>query len=106
METTRFLLLISLGLVLTMIWQAWTEDYGHSDEQSIARSSLEGVEKSNALTTETTTPSLAIEQSATTVEEEDHKEAGKGEKINITTDVLDIAINTVGGTIEYVALKK
>ena len=55
-----------------MIWQAWTEDYGHSDEQSIARSSLEGVEKSNALTTETTTPSLAIEQSATTEEEEDH----------------------------------
>ena len=28
METTRFLLIISLGLVLTMIWQAWMEDYG------------------------------------------------------------------------------
>jgi YidC/Oxa1 family membrane protein insertase len=90
--------------MLTMIWQAWTEDYGRSDEQSITGSSLEGVEKSNAPTTETTTPLLVIEQSATT--EEDHKEAGKGEKINITTDVLDIAINTVGGTIEYVALKK
>ena len=88
-----------------MIWQAWTEEYGYSDEQSITRSPLEGVEKSSALITETTTPFLAIEQNATT-EEEHHKEAGKGEKINITTDVLDIVINTAGGTIEYVSLKK
>jgi len=105
LETTRFLLLISLGLVLTMIWQAWTEEHGYSDEQSVARSPLEGVEKSSALITETTTPFLAIEQNATT-EEEHHKEAGKGEKINVTTDVLDIVINTAGGTIEYVSLKK
>ena len=105
METTRFLLLISLGLVLTMIWQAWTEEHGYSDEQSVTRSPLEGAEKSSALITETTTPLLAIEQNATT-EEEHYKEAGKGEKINITTDVLDIVINTAGGTIEYVSLKK
>lgn len=88
-----------------MIWQAWTEEHGYSDEQSVARSPLEGVEKSSALITETTTPFLAIEQNATT-EEEHHKEAGKGEKINVTTDVLDIVINTAGGTIEYVSLKK
>ena len=106
METARFLLLISLGLVLTMIWQAWTEDYGYSDEQSVTRSSLDGAEKSNAPTTETTTPPLAIEQNTITEEEEHHKEAGSGEKINVTTDVLDIVINTMGGTIEYVALKK
>jgi len=105
LETTRFLLLISLGLVLTMIWQAWTEDYSYSDEQNVTRSSLEGVEKNNALLTETTTPLLAIEQNAIT-EEEHHKEAGRGEKINVTTDVLDIVINTAGGTIEYVALKE
>ena len=88
-----------------MIWQAWTEEYGYSDEQSVTRSPLEGVEKSSALITETTTPLLAIEQNATT-EEEHYKEAGKGEKINVTTDVLDIVINTAGGTIEYVSLKK
>ena len=105
METTRFLLLISLGLVLTMIWQAWTEEHGYSDEQSVTRSPLEAVEKSSALITETTTPLLAIEQNTTT-EEEHYKEAGKGEKINVTTDVLDIVINTAGGTIEYVSLKK
>ena len=105
METTRFLLLISLGLVLTMIWQAWTEEHGYSNEQSVTRSPLKGVEKSSTLITETTTPLLAIEQNATT-EEEHYKEAGKGEKINVTTDVLDIVINTAGGTIEYVSLKK
>ena len=105
METTRFLLLISLGLVLTMIWQAWTEDYAGSDEQSVTRSSLEDAEKSSALRTETTTPLLAIEQNAIT-EEERPKEAEKGERINVTTDVLDIRINPAGGTIEYVALKK
>ena len=88
-----------------MIWQAWTEEYGYSDEQSVTRSPLEAVEKNNALITETTTPLLAIEQNTTT-EEEHYKEAGKGEKINVTTDVLDIVINTAGGTIEYVSLKK
>ena len=105
METTRFLLLISLGLVLTMIWQAWTEEHGYSGEQSVASSSLEDAETSNALITDTTTPPLAIEQNTRT-EEEHHKETGWGEKINVATDVLDIVINTVGGTIEYAALKK
>ena len=105
METTRFLLLISLGLVLTMIWQAWTEEHGYSGEQSVASSSLEDAETSNALITDTTTPPLAIEQNTRT-EEEHHKETGGGEKINVATDVLDIVINTVGGTIEYAALKK
>ena len=28
METTRFVLLVALGLVLTMIYQSWQEDYG------------------------------------------------------------------------------
>ena len=63
-----------------MIWQAWTEEQGYSDEQSVTRSSLEGAEKSNSLITETTTPLHTIEQSATT-EEEHYEEAGKGEKI-------------------------
>ena len=88
-----------------MIWQAWIQDYGYSDEQNVARPPLEEAEKGSAPTTETTTPLLTIEQN-TTAEEERYKEGGQGEKISVTTDVLDIVINTIGGTVEYVALKK
>ena len=105
METTRFLLLISLGLVLTMIWQAWVEDYGYINETSITSSIPEEAKKNNISPPQTTTPLLEIEKSSVPVVG-GFSETEKREKINVTTDVLDIVIDTAGGTVEYVALNK
>ena len=105
METTRFLLLISLGLVLTMIWQAWVNDYGYTKETGTTSLTPQEAGQNNNPPAQTTTPFLEIEKSlAPDVESFDETE--KREKISVTTDVLDIVIDTAGGTIEYVALNK
>ena len=64
METTRFLLIISLGLVLTMIWQAWMEDYGSLGAQkNINKPHLdEQYDKTFPLEAETNAPALSVEQ--------------------------------------------
>ena len=98
-------MLISLGLVLTMIWQAWVEDYGYINETSITSSIPEEAKKNNISPPQTTTPLLEIEKSSVPVVG-GFSETEKREKINVTTDVLDIVIDTAGGTVEYVALNK
>ena len=63
-------------------------------KQSITRFSVRrGQEKQHSPTTQTTTPLLEIEKSSVPVEEVSAKQR-KGEKINVTTDVLDIVIDT------------
>ena len=105
METTRFLLIISLGLVLTMIWQAWVKDYGHLDTQYKTKTTAEQKEENEIVIQETTTPTLNIEENISPRPTND-TEATPFEKIKVTTDVFDLAINPQGGTIEYAALKK
>jgi len=105
METTRFLLIISLGLVLTMIWQAWVKDYGHLDTQYKTKTTVEQKEENEIVIQETTTPTLNIEENISPRPTND-TEATPFEKIKVTTDVFDLAINPQGGTIEYAALKK
>ena len=107
METTRFLLVISLGLVLTMIWQAWMEDYGSLGAQkNINKPQLdEQYDKTFPLEAETNAPALSVEQSI--APRKTHNiETATAEKIKVTTDVFDLVINLRGGTIEYASLKK
>ena len=107
METTRFLLIISLGLVLMMIWQAWIEDYGYLDAQNDTGLRLETNEQKSSPAEDTNIPSLNIEESITADPvKTDSSEASKTNAVYVTTDVLDVVINTLGGTIEYAALKK
>ena len=66
METTRFLLIISLGLVLTMIWQAWMEDYGSLGAQKNINEPQqqlnEEYDRTFPLEAETNAPALSVEQ--------------------------------------------
>ena len=103
MDTARFLLLISLGLVLTMIYTAWLKDYGPSGQTT--SSSLETPVLQSDSVPFAEAPALDIEESGIPLSAS-KTEGGKGEKIRVTTDVLDIEINTRGGTIEYAALKQ
>ncbi len=105
METTRFILLISLGLVLTMIWQAWQEDYGDLVPAPV------GVD--------TSVPSVQIEPADAALPALQTAEMSKepasliaatdeqiinGNIVRIKTDVLDIEINTQGATVQRAAL--
>jgi YidC/Oxa1 family membrane protein insertase len=105
METTRFILLIALGLVLTMIWQAWQEDYGNTISVPVVDTAVP------APLAETSTESLpelratpASSETAPLIEETFSKQALEGNVIRVKTDVLDIEINTHGGTVQRAAL--
>ena len=101
METTRFILLVSLGLVLTMIWQSWVLDYGQFETNKTEPKSTEQTNTPTA-----TVPILTIdEKPADLYLLSDETTSAAEEKIHVTTDLLDIKIDTRGGTIEYVALK-
>ena len=88
-----------------MIWQAWVNDYGYTKETGTTSLTPQEAGQNNNPPAQTTTPFLEIEKSSVPVVE-DFSETEKREKINVTTDVLDIVIDTAGGTVEYVALNK
>jgi YidC/Oxa1 family membrane protein insertase len=104
METTRFILLIALGLVLTMIWQAWQEDYGDAipvqvNGETLTQEPLMGavdLPEAPTVAVDTKPPSL--------VEESSIEQTENGEVVRVKTDVLDLEINTLGGTIQHLEL--
>lgn len=107
METTRFILLISLGLVLTMIWQAWQEDYGNAEQVEIVDTAVPELladQQSVTNLQETVSPELtSVDKPSITAV--DNEQELKGKVIHIKTDVLDIEINTQGGTVQRAALQ-
>lgn len=106
METTRFILLIALGLVLTMLWQAWQEDYGVAannnevtvnDTATVARDEADvpSLPDANQQQSSSLMPALVADN------EQGNRQ---GETVSVKTDVLDIEINTRGATIERLYL--
>jgi YidC/Oxa1 family membrane protein insertase len=105
METTRFILLIALGLVLTMIWQAWQEDYPVT---TVSQISVDASIPESLADAELAVPQLQIEsennEEPSLVSVAPAEQALNGKVVHIKTDVLDIEINTVGGTVQRAAL--
>ncbi len=104
METTRLILFIALGLVLVMLWEAWQEDYG-AKAPSVASEqmpSLPAEQTANDVPSVTSTATPPDELRS--LPSPDSNILAQGETVSVKTDVLDIRINTVGGTIEQAAL--
>jgi YidC/Oxa1 family membrane protein insertase len=107
METTRFVLLVALGLVLTMIWQSWHEDYGDLTAQAEANGQQQILDSAADLSTE----DLPIAPMPVTgndapslVDAKDSQNLLGGSVIHVKTDLLDLEINTLGGTIQHLEL--
>ncbi len=104
METTRFILLIALGLVMTMIWQAWQEDYADISTIEVADTSVPGP---SVTTKDNNIPehkSPELKNNVIPLISENIDTETKGNIIRVKTDVLDIEINTVGATVQKAAL--
>ena len=103
MESTRFILLIALGLVLTMLWQAWQEDYGNLSEptvvdgQTITDSDIQVAADVPTVVQESFV-NESLPQSVS------NSSKASGQIINVKTDLFDIDINTQGASIEKLAL--
>ena len=105
METTRFILLISLGLVLTMIWQAWHEDYGKRPTVEVVDTSVpDPLDQPNVESMPASTSQELKNIDAPTMTSVQNEDMVKGKVIRVRTDVLDIEINTEGGTVQKAAL--
>lgn len=110
METTRFVLLIALGLVLTMIWQAWHEDYGDiSVKTGVTVNQQVNIASDANVSVEDlpTAPSAVSNNDATVlVADENTQSQLSGDVVHVKTDLLDLEINTHGGTIQHLELLK
>lgn len=104
METTRFILLVALGLVLTMIWQSWQEDYGKTFQPQNNAETLIQEPLSETMDLPEAPKVEVADAPASSVPETSHKETQTGSKLRVITDLLDVEINTLGGTIQHLEL--
>ena len=104
METTRFILIISLALVSMMLWQAWEQDYGvapqvvasneAANNKQPLESSAEGVPSISSTELNTSQPIPIPEQ----------KEEKRARSVMVETDVFRLEVNTQGAGIEKLEL--
>lgn len=107
METTRFILLIALGLVLTMIWQSWHEDYGDISVQSevnVQEETRQPAMNAGVEDLPMAPPSASKSEVPSLVVDKNSQGLLSGEVVHVKTDLLDLEINTRGGTIQHLEL--
>ena len=104
MDTTRLILVVSLGLVLLLIWQAWQQEYG------IAPSGREApVASPEAVEGPADVPTVVSEEqpeSPEALQETVQSPLESAQRIYVHTDVLDVEIDTRGGDIRTAKLLK
>lgn len=105
METKRFILLVALGLVLTMLWQAWQQDYG----QSLTEADDDPLADNNQIKDEPKTediPTTPIDHKNNIITGFSDVEKATREEalIDVKTDLLNIQINTLGASIQHLEL--
>lgn len=105
METSRFILLISLGLVSMLLWQAWEEDYGQPlvETPVVAEADVPSVSvPAPVASTANDVPSSPSQPATVPVAVSSAEERF----ISVDTDVYSAKISTVGGNIVDLALKQ
>lgn len=104
MDTTRLILVVSLGLVLLLIWQAWQQEYGTAPSGREAPvASPEAVEGAVDV------PTVVSEEqpeSPEALQETVQSPLESAQRIYVQTDVLDVEIDTRGGDIRTAKLLK
>jgi len=95
-DTTRFVLLVSLSLVIMLLWDAWQRDYGDGYVQPVTS---EAVEEAPALDVPDLPETATAELPEVYGQTED-----KAKLIDVITDLFHVQINTRGGNIESAEL--
>ena len=96
MDTTRFVLLVSLSLVIMLLWDAWQRDYGAPHIPAMTSDSVQ----------ESAAPDVPEIPETVTTELPDISDLRDttAELIEVTTDLFRIQINIRGGNIENAEL--
>ncbi|KJV05927.1 membrane protein insertase YidC [Methylocucumis oryzae] len=106
MDNLRFLLIVALGTIVLMMTQAWEQDYGPKPTPSVAVNTESSAAKhddlpvaNNASTAPDSAQSSALAANSPPI-------ATATKIVSIKTDVLDLEIDTQGGTIRRLDLLK
>ena len=109
-EQIRMILLVALCVVSFLLWDAWQSDYGPKPPAPVPG----GQPTPDSTTGESPAPAGDVPQVPQATQNEpgaaptiDHEAAdhARGGMIRVTTDVLDVEIDTLGGTITQVNLR-
>ena len=104
MDTTRLILVVSLGLVLLLIWQAWQQEYG-----TVPSGREAPVASPEAVEGPADVPTVVSEkqpESPQALQETVQSPLESAQRIYVQTDVLDVEIDTRGGDIRTAKLLK
>jgi YidC/Oxa1 family membrane protein insertase len=104
MDTTRLILVVSLGLVSLLIWQAWQQEYGTAPSGREAP-----VASPEAVEGPADVPAVVSEEqpeSPEALQETVQSPLERAQRIYVQTDVLDVEIDTRGGDIRTAKLLK
>ena len=91
MDTIRFILVLSLALVVMLLWDAWQRDYGSPSTQTIAAKTDTRVKAADI-------PQLP-EETLSTAHEKPVQTTVTAQPITVITDLFNIKIDTNGGNI-------
>ena len=112
-EQIRMILLVALCVVSFLLWDAWQRDYGPTPQPPIpghqpapdsvpsdsAPPASDVPQVPQAVQSETSAAPSTDDEAATATE------SARGRKVRVTTDVLQVEIDTLGGTIAQVELR-
>ncbi len=107
MDNMRMILFAALGFVMLSLWQAWQKDYAPKPEPAVAEQPISGTEEKN-ITNDSKTEDLPVPVSndQPVFTEQETIEKKNGQRITVETDVIDVVIDTNGGDLRELALKK
>ncbi|HIP53177.1 MAG TPA: membrane protein insertase YidC [Chromatiales bacterium] len=106
MDNIRLILFFALAFILLMLYQAWVQDYGQtgSPAQPAPQQAADGapaIEPDDV----PVTPTVQSAPEATEVPATEAK-AEMAEKVRVRTDVLDVEISALGGSLINTSLEK
>ncbi len=108
MEQQRLILFIALSLVLFLIWDAWQREFSPPPPAPVAETQHETI----SARTETSNPDVPVAENTATSKSASFMPttgpalAKRGQRIRVETDVFRVEIDTVGGDLRIVDLKK
>lgn len=100
MDTARFVLVVSLCLVVMLLWDAWQRDYGPRQVASRPTEQPSDV----ARDTSADIPAILADHPENQIPEQTQPAEHKNERIKVITDVLGLDIDTLGGGINHAEL--
>ncbi len=113
MDNQRIILFFILSFILLLIWQAWQQDFAPVPGSSVSQQTTQEQESPvaqsipEAMATQPTSAETAVQEDlpdAAALQMDEAEVLKRGQRIRVTTDLLDVEIDTMGGDLRQADL--